>query len=82
MELEILYRVCRTLFSVILIHPQSSVIDAASSYGLDDRGVGIRVPVESRIFPSLSRPDRHLGPPSLLSNGYRGLSPRGKAAGA
>jgi hypothetical protein len=35
-----------------------------------------RVPVGSRIAISY-RPDRFWGPPSLLSNGYRGLSPRG-----
>jgi hypothetical protein len=54
----------------------------AIGYGLDDRGVGVRVPVGSRIFTSPRRPDRFWGPPSLLSNGYRGRFPRGKAAGA
>jgi hypothetical protein len=34
------------------------------------------------IFTSPSRPDRLCGPPSLLSNGYRGPFPGGKAAGA
>jgi hypothetical protein len=41
-------------------------------YGLDGRGVGVRVPVGSRIFSSPRRPDRFWGPPSLLSIGYRG----------
>jgi hypothetical protein len=45
--------------------------------GLDGRGVGVRVPVGSRIFSSPHRPDRFWGPPSLLSNGYRELFPRG-----
>jgi hypothetical protein len=30
----------------------------AISYGLDDLGVGVRVPVGSRIFSSPDRPDR------------------------
>jgi hypothetical protein len=49
----------------------------ATGYGLDDQGVGVRVPVGARIFSSLCRPDRLWGPPSLLSNGHRGLFPRG-----
>jgi hypothetical protein len=54
-----------------------SVVGITTGYELDDRGVGVRVPVGSRIFPSPCRPDRLCGPPSLLSNGYRGLVPRG-----
>jgi hypothetical protein len=48
----------------------------ATGYGLDDRGVGVRVPVGSRLLSSPRRPDRLWGPPSFLCNGYRGaLSP-------
>jgi hypothetical protein len=54
-----------------------SAVDIATSYGLNDRGVGVRVPVRSRIFSSLRRPNRLRGPPSFLFNGYRGLFPRG-----
>jgi hypothetical protein len=54
-----------------------SAVGIATGYGLDDRGVGVRVPVESRIFSSPRRPDLLWGPSSLLSNGYRGLFSRG-----
>jgi hypothetical protein len=52
-------------------------VDIATGYGLNDRGVGVRVPVGAKIFSFPCRPDRFCGPPSLLSNGYRGLFPRG-----
>jgi hypothetical protein len=37
---------------------RDSVFGIAAGYGLDDRGVGVRVPVESRFFCSPRRPDR------------------------
>jgi hypothetical protein len=40
------------------IGSRDSVVGIATSYGLDDRGVGVRVPVGSRIFCSPNRPDR------------------------
>jgi hypothetical protein len=43
-------------------------VGIATGYGLDGRGVAVRVPVGAR-FP----PGRFWGPPSLISNGYGGL---------
>jgi hypothetical protein len=59
-----------------------SAVGIATGYGLDDREVGVRVPVGSRIIISPCRPDRLWGPPNPLYNGYRELFPGGKAAGA
>jgi hypothetical protein len=53
-----------------------SIVAIATGYGLEDRGVGVRVPVGSRIFSSPKRPDQLWGPSSLLPNGYRRLFPR------
>jgi hypothetical protein len=49
----------------ILLHKEikisrDSPVGIATGYGLDDRGVGVRVPVGSRIFSMSSRPA--LGP--------------------
>jgi hypothetical protein len=56
---------------------RDSVVGIATGYGLDGRGVGVRVPVEARFFSSSRRPDRLWVPLNLLSNGYRGLFPWG-----
>jgi hypothetical protein len=52
---------------------RDSSVGIATGYWLDDWGVGVRVPVESRIFTSPCRPDRLWGSPNLLFNEYRGL---------
>jgi hypothetical protein len=53
-----------------------SAVGTATGYGLDDRGVGVRVPVGSRIFSSLRSPDR-LSHPASYPMGTGGLFPRG-----
>jgi hypothetical protein len=60
---------------------RDSAVCIATSYGLDDRGVGVQVPVGARIFTSPCRPDRFWGSPNLLSNGHCGLSPGVKRSG-
>jgi hypothetical protein len=50
----------------------NSAVGIATGYELDDRGVGVRVLVGSRIFSSLRGPDRLWDTPSLLFNGYLG----------
>jgi hypothetical protein len=54
--------------SCVRYNPDTAV-GIATSYWLDDRGAGVRVPVGSRIFISVCRSDRLWGPPNLLSNG-------------
>jgi hypothetical protein len=60
---------------------RNSAVGIAIGYGLDERGVGVRIPVGARIFSSPGRPDWLWSPPNL-SNGYRGSFPGGKETGA
>jgi hypothetical protein len=64
---------------VLSLRSRDSIVRIATSYGLNDRGVGVRVPLGSRIFSSSRRPDRLWGPPNLLSVGYGGLLPGGQS---
>jgi hypothetical protein len=66
-----LYIIRRPVFC-FLSEKQDSSVGIATGYGLEDRGVGVRVPVVSRIFCAPLRPDRFWSPPNLLSNVYRG----------
>jgi hypothetical protein len=67
------------IFSSAPINKDSrdSAVGIAAGYGLDDQEVGVQVPVGSRFFTSPCYPERLWGPLSLISNGYRGLFPRG-----
>jgi hypothetical protein len=75
---SISFSVCHLLISL----PWDSAVGIATGYRLDDRSVGVRAPVGSRILSSPRRPDRLWGPPSLLFNAYWGSSLGGKTVGA
>jgi hypothetical protein len=59
---------------------RDSSVGIATGYGLDDRGVGVRVPVGSTIFSSPQHPDQLRCPLSLLSNGSSGVKQPGREA--
>jgi hypothetical protein len=58
---------------------RDSAVGIATGYGLDDRGIGVRVPVGATIFTSPYRLDWLWGPPSLLSNSLEVRRPRCEA---
>jgi hypothetical protein len=58
---------------IVLSVSRDSAVGTATSYWLDDRGVGVRGPVWSRIVTSPCRSDRLWGPTDL----HWGPFPRG-----
>jgi hypothetical protein len=62
---------------IYLLVSRNSVVGTATGYELDNRVVGVRVPVHSRIFSSPRRPDRLWGSSNILPNEYQGLFPQG-----
>jgi hypothetical protein len=70
------------LWNSSFLGSRDSVVGVATGYELDDREVGVRVPVGSRIFSSPRCPDQLWGPPNLLSSGAWGLFSGGNVAGA
>jgi hypothetical protein len=78
---------CKASYSIFylsqMVYGVLGLYTIATSYGLDDRRVGLRVSEGSRIFSSPDRPDRLWGPPKTsYPMGTGGSSPGGKAAGA
>jgi hypothetical protein len=69
------------IFRILLCYSMSrdSAVGIATGYGLDGRGVRVRVSVGARLFSSPQSPNRFWGPPNLLCNRYRGPFPGGKA---
>jgi hypothetical protein len=59
---------CMGIFRPPYPRSRDSAVGIATAY-VDNRGVGVRVQVGSRIFTSPCRADRLWGPPSFLSNG-------------
>jgi hypothetical protein len=53
------------------------LITQSAGYGLDGPG---SIPGSARVFSSPQRADRPWAPPSLLSNGYRGIKRQGREA--
>jgi hypothetical protein len=69
------------MFDVVwYINISHSAVGIATVYGLDDREVGVRVPVGARLFSTSSRPALGPTPPPIQWVPVSPV-PRGKAAG-
>jgi hypothetical protein len=53
------------------IQRKRSSVFSTTAYGVDDRGIGVLVPVGSIIFIPPNSSDRNWGSPSPLTPGYR-----------
>jgi hypothetical protein len=62
---ELFFNSCLMYVPYSSLRSRDSIVSIAASYVLDDRGVGVRVSVWSRISSS-PRPDRPWGPSSLI----------------
>jgi hypothetical protein len=60
-----------------MVSSRDNSVSIVTGKWLDGQGVGVRIPIGSRIFSSPRFPDRFWGPSSLLSNVYRRHFPRG-----
>jgi hypothetical protein len=66
-----------TLLYILIFGSRNNAVGIATGYGLDGRGFKVRVPAVATFLSSPRRTDRFWGPPSVLSNGYRGIFPGG-----
>jgi hypothetical protein len=73
-----LLRVCSDRMTRESFGSRERAVGIVTDNGLDNRGFEVRV--GSGIFSSPRRPDRFWGPPSLQSNGYRGVKRLGGEA--
>jgi hypothetical protein len=64
-------KIVSLILDVYRYSSRDSSVGIATGYGLGDGEVGVRLLLQSRIFSS-----SRCSAPSLLSNGYRGLTPR------
>jgi hypothetical protein len=67
----------------LIMRSRFSVVGIATGYGLEDRGVEVRVPVGAKnflVFPYY--PDRFWDPSSTYPMGTGGSFPGGKEAGS
>jgi hypothetical protein len=82
MEMNTVYTLLLKDVNIAIPLSHGSAVGIMTGYVLDDRGIGVRVPVGSRILTSPYRPHRVCCSLNFLSNGYRRALSPGKAAGA